>query len=160
VEERLFSINYHAPQRIIKALAPRLAPGGRLVVVGSLAAYVPTPLRSTYSAAKAAIGAYLESLSVELRTRGVMVTHVLPGFVRTDISRVALRGDGSSHGEMDANQAGGMSPEKCSRQILKSVARRRRRVFVALGVRGRVGLFLSRWFPGLLQRLLSRGVSP
>lgn len=155
VEERLFTINYRAPQRIIKALAPRLGPDGRLVVVGSLAAYVPTPLRSSYSAAKAAVGAYLESLSVELRRGGLVVTHVVPGFVRTEISRAALQGDGGAHGEMDTNQARGMLPEECARRILRAVAHRRPRHLVALGLKGRLALFLSRWFPGLLQRLLS-----
>jgi len=36
---------------------------------------------------------------------------VCPGFVRTNISINALKGDGSTFGGMDAAQAAGMDPE-------------------------------------------------
>lgn len=180
VEDRLWNVNFWGAARLLKALVPRLAsengvpspdrgkphPGGnrRLVgssiaVVTSLAAYVPTPLRSTYSAAKSALGAYAESLGAEVATKGVVVTHVVPGFVRTAISTSALRGDGSAYGKMDTSQERGMAPEACAQRILCAVARGRSRVFVALGARGRLALFLSRIFPGVLRRLLAKASS-
>ncbi len=184
VEDRLWNVNFWGAARLLKAIAPRLvsqhgAPPGappaaagndhparnrrsagpRIAVVTSLAAYVPTPLRSTYSATKSALASYAESLAAEVAPLGITLTHVVPGFVRTAISTSALRGDGSAYGEMDANQQGGMAPQACARRILAAVARGRARFFVALGVRGRVALLLSRLFPGLLRRLLSRASS-
>lgn len=159
VEERLWNVNFRGAARLLKALVPRLASqqkGAQIAVVTSLAAYVPTPLRSTYSATKSALASYAESLGVEIAPGGVRVTHVVPGFVRTAISTSALRGDGSAYGKMDANQRRGMAPEVCARRILTAVARGRTRAFIALGARGRLALLLSRFFPGLLRRLLAR----
>jgi dehydrogenase/reductase SDR family member 7B len=147
------------PARNRRSGESRRPAGPRIAVVTSLAAYVPTPLRSTYSATKSALASYAESLAAEVAPLGITLTHVVPGFVRTAISTSALQGDGSAYGEMDANQQGGMAPQACARRILAAVARGRARFFVALGVRGRVALLLSRLFPGLLRRLLSRASS-
>ncbi|MFP4430318.1 MAG: SDR family NAD(P)-dependent oxidoreductase [Spirochaetaceae bacterium] len=185
VEARLWNINFRGAARLLKAVVPRLAStnaapagpgnnhpgrnnhpagsrrlaGPRIGVVTSLAAYVPTPLRSTYSASKSALASYAESLAAEIAPLGITLTHVVPGFVRTAVSTSALQGDGSAYGKMDGNQQNGMAPDVCARRILAAVARGRARVFVALGVRGRLALFLSRVFPGLLRRLLSKVAS-
>jgi dehydrogenase/reductase SDR family member 7B len=186
VEDRLWNVNFFGTARVLKALVPRLAAtnaapagppgnnhpgrntppagsrrlaGPRIAVVTSLAAYVPTPLRSTYSATKSALASYAESLGTEVAPLGITLTHVVPGFVRTAISTSALRGDGSAYGKMDTSQQRGMAPEVCARRILSAVARGRARVFIALGARGRVALFLSRFFPGVLRRLLAKDSS-
>lgn len=56
---------------------------GHLVAVSSLAAYRGLPASAAYSAAKAALTNMMESLRIDLRSRGVDVTVIAPGFVRT-----------------------------------------------------------------------------
>lgn len=56
---------------------------GHLVVVSSLAAYRGLPRGAAYSAAKAGVTNLMEGLRIELRPRGVDVSVLLPGFVRT-----------------------------------------------------------------------------
>jgi short-subunit dehydrogenase len=56
---------------------------GQIALVISLAAYVGLPRTPAYCASKAALKSYGESLRPRLASRGVAVSVVLPGFVRT-----------------------------------------------------------------------------
>ena len=56
---------------------------GHLVGISSLAARVKNPRTPVYGATKAALSFWLESIDMELRPRGVAVTAVEPGFIRT-----------------------------------------------------------------------------
>ncbi|AEC18641.1 short chain dehydrogenase [Pusillimonas sp. T7-7] len=56
---------------------------GRLVGVASVAAVRGLPGAGAYSASKAAVRAYCESLRVELSQTGVKVVTIVPGFIQT-----------------------------------------------------------------------------
>lgn len=56
---------------------------GHLVATGSLAGTRGLPTAAAYSAAKAGVANLMESLRIDLRGRGIAVTLLLPGFVRT-----------------------------------------------------------------------------
>ncbi|HVK16914.1 MAG TPA: SDR family NAD(P)-dependent oxidoreductase [Fimbriiglobus sp.] len=59
---------------------------GHLVAVSSMAAYKGLPGSAGYCASKAAVNAYCEGLRIELRSRGVAVTCVCPGFIDTPMT--------------------------------------------------------------------------
>lgn len=59
---------------------------GRIVGVASVAGYRGLPGAEAYGATKAAQLTMLEALRVALRPRGVTVTTVAPGFVRTELT--------------------------------------------------------------------------
>lgn len=68
-------------------VAPMLARGhGQLVGVSSIAADVPLPLGAAYGASKAGLTFFLECADIELRPKGVAVTIVHPGFVKTPMT--------------------------------------------------------------------------
>jgi short-subunit dehydrogenase len=72
----------------IEAVLPAMITRGRghIVGVASVAGYRGFPWMISYSASKAALIAYLEAVRPGLRRRGVTVTTVCPGFVRTKMS--------------------------------------------------------------------------
>jgi short-subunit dehydrogenase len=72
----------------IEAVLPEMLGRGRghLVAVSSLAAYKGLPGESAYCASKAGVNSYLEGLRIQLRDRGIAVTTVCPGFVRTPMT--------------------------------------------------------------------------
>jgi NAD(P)-dependent dehydrogenase (short-subunit alcohol dehydrogenase family) len=62
---------------------------GRIVVVGSMVGSVPLPYHGAYSAAKAGRAGYLDSLRREVGPRGVSVSLIEPGPVRTGFNERA-----------------------------------------------------------------------
>src|SRR5882672_4682799 len=64
----------------------REARQGILAGIASVAGYRGLPGAAAYSASKAAVIAYLESLRVELRASGVKVLTISPGFIATPLT--------------------------------------------------------------------------
>ncbi len=88
--ERMFRVNTLGVVYAIEAVLPEMLRRGRghLAAVSSLAAYKGLPGESAYCASKAAVNVFLEGLRVQLRGKGVAVTTICPGFVRTPMTAV------------------------------------------------------------------------
>jgi len=153
---RLMELNFFAPIALSNALLPSmLARGsGRIVVVSSVAGYVGTPLRSSYAASKHAVRGYFDSLRAELHDTGVGVTIVCPGYIATEISAKAISSDGQLHGKEDAANASGMDPAECARVIANAIAKGRSEVYV--GGKEVYGIYLKRFFPKLVERIIPK----
>lgn len=59
---------------------------GRIVLIGSVSAYVGTPGQVNYAASKAGLIGMARSVAGELGSRGITCNVVAPGFVRTDMT--------------------------------------------------------------------------
>lgn len=66
----------------------REAKQGQLVGVASVAGIRGLPGAGAYSASKAAVISYLESLRVEMQAYGIKVTTIAPGYIRTPMTDV------------------------------------------------------------------------
>jgi NADP-dependent 3-hydroxy acid dehydrogenase YdfG len=94
--QRMYDTNVLGALRVTQALLPALerAPGGHVVVTGSIAGRLVYEGGAGYTAAKHAATALVETLRLELNGRPVRVTEVAPGMVHTEeFSLVRLRGD-------------------------------------------------------------------
>ncbi|NBX76531.1 MAG: SDR family NAD(P)-dependent oxidoreductase [Proteobacteria bacterium] len=60
---------------------------GQLVLLGSVAGYVPLPGNSAYTMSKFSIRALAKALQYEWKEKGISVTHLAPGFVDSDIRK-------------------------------------------------------------------------
>lgn len=78
---KLFELNTFGPMALTQALLPgfRAQKSGVIVNVSSAVTFKPLPLLSAYTASKAAIEAFSESLALELDQFGVSVRLVIPG---------------------------------------------------------------------------------
>ncbi|MCX9157381.1 SDR family oxidoreductase [Niveibacterium sp. 24ML] len=68
--------------------AMRARGSGRLVGIASVAGVRGLPGGSAYSASKSAAVKYLEALRVEMRSSGVKVVTIAPGYIRTPLTAV------------------------------------------------------------------------
>ena len=78
---------------MVATFQPFVAPmrergAGRLVGIASVAGIRGLPGAGAYSASKAAVIAYLESLRVELHGSGVKVVTIAPGYIETPMTAV------------------------------------------------------------------------
>jgi len=155
-ERALMEVDYFGPVALAKAVLPsmRARREGHVVVVSSVMGYLGTPGRSTYAAAKHALHGYFDSLRAELWRDGIHVTLVCPGYVRTAVSDNALGPRGETRPRADRTTMSGITPEKCAGAILRAVARRREEVYV--GGREVYGIYLKRFAPWLLSRIVRR----
>jgi dehydrogenase/reductase SDR family member 7B len=124
VDRQIFEVNYFGPVALTRALLPRmLARGaGRFVVVSSMSGKFGVPMLSAYSAAKHALHGWFDSLRAEVSGRGIEITIAVPGFIATDLTRNALKGDGACFGRQLAVQAAGMPVERCAVALADGVA--------------------------------------
>ena len=74
----------HAIEAVVPGMIARKR--GHLVGISSVAGFRGLPWMASYSASKAALWAYLEGLRPALKRRGVRITTVFPGFVRTGMT--------------------------------------------------------------------------
>lgn len=80
-----FAVNFFGVVYFIAQLLPQMLVRntGLIAATGSLAGYRGMPGAASYSASKAALATFLESLRIDLLKTGIQVTHIAPGFVRT-----------------------------------------------------------------------------
>jgi short-subunit dehydrogenase len=135
--EDILRVNLLGTAHAIDAVLPGMLKRGRghLVALSSLAGCRGVPYSAAYCASKAALDKYLESLRPALRRRGIALTTVLPGFVRTPLLE---------HARVQAPVAA-MEPEMAARYILRAI-RRRQRVYAFPRIT-RLGIALLGWLP-------------
>ena len=74
----------HATMAVLPHMMARKS--GHLVVVSSVAGFRGLPKSSAYSASKAAISTYWESLRVEVQPHGIAATTINPGYIKTPLT--------------------------------------------------------------------------
>src|SRR5437879_13186443 len=79
--------DFFGPVRMTKAVLPtmRKQGAGQIINISSLAAVLPVPFEGYYAAAKAALLAWSEALRHEVKSFGIKVSVIEPGFFRTKL---------------------------------------------------------------------------
>ena len=82
------NVNVLGAANSVEAVVPEMVKrgSGQLVVISSLAAYRGLPKSAAYCASKAAVSAFFESLRLDLQPRGIDVTIIHPGFIKTPLT--------------------------------------------------------------------------
>lgn len=84
----VISVNVIGAANSVSAVLPQMVERrkGHLVVISSLAAYRGLPKSAAYCASKAAVSAFFESLRLDLAPKGIDVTIIHPGFIKTPLT--------------------------------------------------------------------------
>jgi short-subunit dehydrogenase len=85
---RVLNVNVIGAANSVAAVVPEMVAhgSGHLVVISSLAAYRGLPKSAAYCASKAAVSAFFESVRLDLKGKGIAVTIIHPGFIKTPLT--------------------------------------------------------------------------
>ncbi|WP_082590026.1 SDR family NAD(P)-dependent oxidoreductase [Agromyces sp. Soil535] len=83
----------------LRALIPRVRPGGAFVVVDSVGGLSGAPFLSAYCASKFAVTGLIESVTPELAQRGIRINAVCPMYVRTPMESRELEWEAALTGQ-------------------------------------------------------------
>jgi short-subunit dehydrogenase len=150
---RQFETNVFGVLRTVIGSLPALKESkGRLALIGSVNGYIALPASSAYGMSKFAVRALADSLYLEAKPFGVSVTHIAPGFVKSEIRNVDNRGSWHESTSTDAPSWIMMDTEPAAREIVRAILKRKReRVITG---HGKLAVFIQRHFPSLLMSLV------
>ena len=156
VYKTLIDINYLGTVALSKALLPHFIERqkGHFAVVSSLMGKFSSPYRSGYCGAKHALHGFFDALRMEHEKDGIDVTLVCPGFVRTDVAKNALVKDGSRQNTNDDATKNGLPVSIFCRKMIASIEAKKFEVYIA--GKEKKGIFMKRFFPKLLHKLVLR----
>ena len=86
--KKVFDVNLMGAVNVVHAVLPRMLDQGhgQLVAISSLAGFRGLPKSAAYSASKAAMTAFFESVRLDMRHKGIAVTIIQPGFIKTPLT--------------------------------------------------------------------------
>ena len=115
------SVNFTATVTLATAIANAMEVRGRgqIVMIGSVAGAFALAMAPTYSASKAGLKIFAESLGNGLAAHGVGVTHVALGFVDTPMSQ-----------RLECWKPGMLTPETAARRIVEAARKNSRSVSI------------------------------
>ncbi len=149
---RQFETNIYGVLRSIYAALPEIQKAkGNIVIIGSIAGWLPMPGASAYGMSKFALRSLANSLGPELRPLGIKVTLISPGYVASNIGRVDNHGNPREKAPNPPPSWLVMPTDKAVRQILHAVARGKPEAIITL--HGKIAVALERFAPSLLHAM-------
>ena len=88
---RMIDLNCKALLVMTRLCIPYMQPGSRILELDSLSAFQPVPYITTYGATKAFVLSYSRAMNRELKSRGIRVMAMNPGWVKTEFFRHAFQ---------------------------------------------------------------------
>jgi short-subunit dehydrogenase len=154
VDKKIMNVNYFAPNMLTKALIPAMIKNknGQIVVISSMQGKYGVPRSAAYAASKHALHGFFNSLRTEIDTRIVPITIIIPGIIQTEITKHAMKGDGSLYNKQERTQAEGLPASEAATKMIKAIAARKEEVFV--GRSEGFTLLLNRVAPKLMIKII------
>lgn len=151
---QIMEINVFGTIGLTKAVLPYMVEqkSGHIVVISSVMGKIGTKFRSGYAASKHALHGWFDCLRQEMYEHTIDVTMVCPGYVKTNITKNAITADGTSFGKMGDAHSAAMTTERFTKILLPKIARKKEEVYI--GGKEVLTVYLKRFFPRLLNRIL------
>ena len=94
---KMIDLNCKALVMMTRLTLPYMASGSHILQLDSLSAFQPVPYITTYGATKSFVLSYSRSMNRELKSRGIRVMAMNPGWVKTEFFNHAFQtnGDGA-----------------------------------------------------------------
>jgi dehydrogenase/reductase SDR family protein 7B len=153
----LFDVNVHGPYNHIQAFVPHMIKhkSGQIVGISSLSGKISTAYRSSYGGSKHALIGILDSLRTEFQPYGIKVCNVMPGYIKTNISKNAMSsGAGQKFGVTDGNIEKGMDPARFAKEAVGAIFNKENEVSIGDQWVPLIGLVFRNICPDLIFKFL------
>lgn len=151
VIRQLMEINFFGTVYATHACLPQIIKNeGSIISVSSIAGYRGLPARTGYSASKAAMQGFMESLRTEMIPHGVHVMVVCPGFTESNIRNTALTASGQPQGKTPLQENKLMSAQEVAAFTYKAWQKKQRDLI--LTQQGKMTVWLNKLFPGWMDK--------
>ncbi|MDC0008092.1 SDR family oxidoreductase [bacterium] len=156
VYKKLIDVNYLGTLALTKAILPHFVANknGHFVTITSLMGKFGSPYRSGYCGAKHALHGFFDVLRMEHQKDGIDVTLVCPGFIQTDVAKNALTADGSKQNKNDEATQKGLPVNTFGKKMIRAIEKKKYEVYI--GKKEVAGIYLKRFFPRLLHKVVLR----
>ncbi len=155
VFRKVMDTNFYGTVYATKYCMPELLKNkGSIVGVSSINGYRGTPARTAYTASKYAMNGFFESLRTEVMKKGVHVLVVAPGFTASNIRNIALTAEGKAQGESPRDESKMMSSDQVAEAMMNAILKKRRDL--VLTTQGKLAVFLNKWFPAMMDKIVYR----
>lgn len=133
VEKKVMNINFFGNIELTRRVIPNMKKNGygKIVVISSILGKLGLPGLGIYSASKHALHGYYEGLRQEVKSSGINVLIIKPGFIKTSVSENSLKSDGSISGRQSSAQKNGMPADICAKKIIKAIKRNIEHVYIS-----------------------------
>lgn len=154
VYQQMINVNYLGTVKLTKHVLPHFIAqkSGHFVTVTSLMGKFSSPYRSGYCGAKHALHGFFDALRMEHEKDNIDVSIICPGFIQTNVAKNALTGNGTALQQEDNATENGMPVEKCAREIISAIRKKRFETYI--GGKEKFGIYLKRFFPKLLHKVV------
>ena len=150
----IFETNFFGAMMAMQAVIPvmKQQSSGTIINISSVAGHIPLPFSGVYSATKFALNAMGKAARMELKSAGINVLTICPGFVRTDFGVNALKGKEVKRARPEL--ARGITADRVARAVLEGYLKNKREVIVPWTMHPVVKLY--QLFPGLVERQMAK----
>ncbi|MEK9713157.1 MAG: SDR family oxidoreductase [Thalassolituus sp.] len=157
IYRKVMELNYFSQVAITRKVLPGMLKrgSGHIVTTSSIAGLIGIPYRSAYCSSKHAIIGFMDSLRSEVHDKGLRVTTICPGFVRTNIIETARREGTAQEKVEDTVIKNGMPVDEAVAIMLKAIAAEKEQVVIAKGKEG-MGPIIKRLFPGMIYKMVRK----
>ena len=156
-ERAIMEIDYFSQVFLTKLVLPTFLAqkSGRIAYISSVAGLLGTQYRASYSAAKAAIHMWANSLRAEVTQDGVNVSVIFPGFVKTNVSFNALNGAGKAQAHQDEAIENGLEADDFAQKTVSALLKGQEYIVVG-GRKEKLGVLVSRLSPSTLYKMIRK----
>jgi short-subunit dehydrogenase len=150
----MFETNLFGAVEAMQAVVPIMKSqgSGSIVNISSVAGHIAVPGMAAYSGTKFALNAIGKAARLELKASGIHVMTVCPGYIRTEFSNNAVKGEGGVR--FSASVTKKISPERVAQAVLAGYVAGKREIVVPASDRVKIKLY--QLFPGAIEWFMAR----
>lgn len=144
-----FETNFFGALEAMQAVIPVMKQqgSGTIINISSVAGHIPLPFHAVYSATKFAMNAIGKAARIELKSSGINVLTVCPGYVRTEFGANAVKG--AEQKQVRPARVRGITAERVAKAVLRGYLKGKREVVVPWTMHPVIKVY--QLFPGIVE---------